>query len=124
MIYSYDIGRNINAKDKTEPSTELFKESLNQKRVRLPPEYLDHDELSQHLCRFQIQLKKQDGSQYEPVTVRSIVGVSLDTSRTRSTMLILSSTMTSMICEKSSGASWRAHELYLGNRPKDSSLAY
>ena len=69
-----DSGRNINTKKKTEHCIKLFNEFLSQKFIMLPPEYHDHHELNQHLCRFIIQLKKQDGSQYEPVTVRSIVG--------------------------------------------------
>ena len=74
-IESYiDSGRNVNTKKKTEHSIGLFRAYLNLRFVLLEIEDHDHHELNQHLCRFLMQLKKKDGTEYEPVTVRSIVG--------------------------------------------------
>ena len=69
-----DSGRNVNTKKKTDQCIGLFETYLNQQFVLLPPEEQDHEELNKHLCRFLIQLKKKDGTEYEPVTVRNIVG--------------------------------------------------
>ena len=69
-----DSGRNVNTKRKTEQCIGLFEEYLNQQFILLRPEDQDHDELNLNLCRFLINLKRKDGTEYEPVTVRNIVG--------------------------------------------------
>ena len=69
-----DSGRNLNTKRKTDQCIGLFKRYLSQQFVLLPPEEQDHDDLNKYLCRFLIQLKKEDGTEYEPVTIRNIVG--------------------------------------------------
>ena len=68
-----DIGRNINIKKKAEQFIGLFRAYLNQQFVLLEPEYLENPELNQLLCRFIMQLKRKNGTEYEPVTVRNIV---------------------------------------------------
>ena len=69
-----DSGRNINTKKKTEQCIGPFRAYLNQQFVLLEPEYLERHELNQLLCRFIMQLKRKDGTEYEPVTVRNLVG--------------------------------------------------
>ena len=69
-----ESGRNLNTKKKTEQSIGLFKEYLNRQFILLAPEDQDHIDLNVNLCRFLITLKRKNGSEYEPVTVRSIVG--------------------------------------------------
>ena len=69
-----ESGRNLNTKKKTEQSIGLFKEYLNRQFILLAPQDQDHIDLNVNLCRFLITLKRKNGSEYEPVTVRSIVG--------------------------------------------------
>ena len=69
-----ESGRNANTKKKTEQCIQLFRDYLAHRFVLLKPEDLDHDELNRNLCRFLMQLKRRDGSDYEPVAVRNMVG--------------------------------------------------
>ena len=47
---------------------------MNRQFILIAPELQDPDDLNTNLCRFLIQLKKKDGTDYEPVTIRNIVG--------------------------------------------------
>ena len=69
-----DSGRNINTKKKTEQCIGPFRAYLYQQFVLLEPEYPEHHEINQLLCRFILQLKRKDGTEYDPVTVRNLVG--------------------------------------------------
>ena len=69
-----DSGRNITTKKKTEQCIGLFRAYLNQQFALLEPKYLEHHELKQFLSRFIMQLKRKNGKEYEPVTVRNKVG--------------------------------------------------
>ena len=94
-------GRDINSKNKTEQCIGLFRAYLNEQFVLLEPKYL---ELNQLLCRFIVHLKRKNGTEYEPVTVRNKEGsIALGTYMKRSTSTSWS-IRTSAICGKSSRA--------------------
>ena len=64
---------NKNTLSKTNRDVSLLKEFLRAKEVDKEIENLEAKELDEVLCAFIVEVKKKDGGEYEPTTLRSFI---------------------------------------------------
>ena len=74
MIESFlEENTNKNTKKKTECDLKIFKEFLQHKNEQRNIEFIPPNTLNEYICQFLLSVTKKDGSQYEPVTLRSFI---------------------------------------------------
>jgi hypothetical protein len=69
-----EINENINTRKKTMYDMKLVNAFLMSKNETRLVQFIPPDELNSHLCNFILAVTKNDGSEYEPTTLRGFLG--------------------------------------------------
>ena len=77
---------NKNTRAKTERDVKLLKAFLTVKGESRKPEELTPQELNENLSEFILSVKRKDGEDYEPSSLRGLLRVLTDISRSRNTL--------------------------------------